>query len=121
MKAFRRAVEERDLEALTRLLAPEVIFHSPVSFKPFQGREQVALVLATVAQVFEDFVYTGELSDGGAHSGLVFRTRIGQRQAQGIDLIELDAEGLIASLTVMIRPLSALTALAEAMRARLAP
>ena len=57
MRAFRQAVEARDLAALTNLLAPNVVFHSPVSFQPYQGREQVGFILATVAQVFEDFVY----------------------------------------------------------------
>ncbi len=120
MRAFRQAVEARDLAALTNLLAPNVVFHSPVSFQPYQGREQVGFILATVAQVFEDFVYVAEM-ETGQHSALVFRARVGERQLDGVDLIELDAGGQVARLTVMVRPLSGAQALAEAMRARLAP
>ena len=117
MKAFRQAVETRDLAALTALLAPDVVFHSPVSFKPYHGRDEVGWILATVATIFEDFVYVDEL-ENGLHSALRFRTRIGDRVAEGVDLIERDAEGHIRTLTVMIRPLSALQALGAAMAAR---
>jgi ketosteroid isomerase-like protein len=117
MKAFRAAVERRDLAALTALLAPDVVFHSPVSFKPYHGRQEVGWILATVATIFEDFVYVDEL-ESGLHSALRFRARIGDRLAEGVDLIERDADGAIRTLTVMIRPLSALQALGAAMAAR---
>lgn len=120
MKRFREAVERRDIAALVELLAPDVVFASPVSHKPYRGRDQVGFILATVATVFEDFVYVDEL-EAGAHSMLRFRARVGDREAEGVDLIERDAAGQVASLTVMVRPLSALQALGEAMRARLAP
>jgi hypothetical protein len=120
MRAFREAVEAKDLAALTALLAADVVFHSPVSFKPYRGREQVGWILATVATLFEDFRYVGEASDGGRHTMLRFATRIGDRQAEGVDLIETDAAGAVVALTVMIRPLSALQALAEKMAARFA-
>ncbi|MDB4970168.1 MAG: NADH:flavin oxidoreductase/nadh oxidase [Myxococcales bacterium] len=117
MRAFREAVEAKDLAKATALLAPDVVFNSPVSFKPYHGREQVGWILATVATVFEDFEYVDEL-ETGLHSALRFRARIGDRTAEGIDLIERDADGAIRSLTVMLRPLSALQALGEAMAAR---
>src|SRR2546423_6380914 len=119
MRAFREAVEAKDLAALTALLAPDVVFHSPVSFKPYRGRDEVGWILATVATLFEDFVYVGEATNG-AHSLLRFRTRIGDRQAEGVDLLETNADGAVVALTVMVRPLSALQALAEAMAARFA-
>ena len=107
-----------DLPAMKALLAPEVVFHSPASYKPFRGAELVGFVLETVSTVFEDFGYTSEFSDGNK-SGLVFRARIGDKQVEGIDLIELDEQGLISSLTVMVRPLSGVLALAQAMGERL--
>jgi hypothetical protein len=120
MQAFRRAVEARDLAALTSLLAPDVEFRSPVTHKPYHGREVVGFILATVAQVFEQLTYVEELESGG-HSMLRFVVRIGDREGEGVDLIERNGEGLVQKLTVMIRPLSALQALAEQMGARLQP
>src|SRR5437763_16721777 len=107
MNAFRKAVEAQDLAALTELLAPDVEFWSPVSFQAYRGRDVVGFILATVATVFEDFAYVDELEADG-HSMLRFRTRIGERAAEGVDLIELDGDGKIKRLTVMVRPLSAL-------------
>lgn len=120
MRAFRRAVESRDLATLTSLLADDVEFRSRVSFSPYRGRDTVGFILATVAQVFEDFVYVDEL-EAGAHSMLRFTARVGERALEGVDLIERDGEGRVQRLTVMVRPLSGLQALAEAMRARLQP
>ena len=65
---FRAAVERGDIDALGELLAPEVVFHSPVTFHPFVGRETVARLLNEVGLVFEDFRYTRELQGEGAHA-----------------------------------------------------
>lgn len=39
---------------------------------------------------------------------------MGDRELEGLDLLQLDADGLISELTVMIRPLSGVIALAQA-------
>lgn len=117
--AFRRAVETRDLPAALALLHPEVEFRSPVSHQPFLGAEQVGRVLGHVLEVFEDFRYVDELAGDGT-CGLVFRARVGQRELEGWDYLEVDSAGLITTLVVMVRPMSGLLALAEAMGARLA-
>jgi len=116
---FREAVERRDLDAARGLLAQEVVFHSPVTFHPFLGREAVTRLLVEVAQVFEDFRYTDELETDGAHA-LIFRARVGERELEGIDLLRFDADGLICDFTVMLRPLSALVPFAQAMAERVA-
>ena len=43
-----------------------------------------------------------------------------EKQLEGCDFIQLDEDGAIKEFTVMVRPLSATLALAEAMKARLA-
>ena len=48
---FREAVERKELAAAAELLAPDVVFHSPVTFHPFLGRETVSALLGEVAQV----------------------------------------------------------------------
>jgi hypothetical protein len=112
--AFRAAVERGGIGEAVELLADDVVFRSPAVFKPYQGRETVATILRTVAEVFEDFRYTDELAGETAH-GLVFEARVGDRQVQGLDLIREDADGRIAELTVMIRPASGLMAVAQRM------
>ena len=116
--SFRAAVEARDPEAMERALHPDVTFRSPAVFKPYEGREQVMTLLRNVLEVFEDFRYTDELHGEGTH-GLVFAARVGDKELQGWDYLTLDADGLVTELVVMIRPLSGLIAVAQAMGARL--
>ena len=70
-------------------------------------------------QVFEDFQYV-ERFDRGDAAALIFKARIGDRELDGLDLLRFGDDGLVRELTVMVRPLSAANALAEAMQARLA-
>ena len=121
MQAFRDAVERRDLDALIALLSEEVVFRSPAVHTPYQGRDQVKPLLRAVGQVLKDFSYTRQI--GAPHSrdhALVFRGRIDDRPLEGCDFIHVDEQGLIDELYVMIRPLSGLIALAEAMKRQLA-
>ena len=100
-------------------LHPDVVFHSPAVFKPYEGREATMRVLRHVIEVVEDFRYLDELSGDGSH-GLVFAARVGDKTLEGWDYLKLDGDGLITELTVMVRPLSGLIALAQAMGDRLA-
>jgi ketosteroid isomerase-like protein len=119
MRAFRAAVEANDMDAVEALLAEDVVFTSPVVFKPYRGRAITAAILRGVARVFEDFRYVSELSGGeGREHALVFTARVGDRTLEGCDFVHLDEDGLIDALTVMVRPLSGAQALAEAMGAQ---
>jgi hypothetical protein len=116
---FRAAIEARDPEAAIALLHPDVQFSSPAVFKPYVGADVVGLVLRNVVEVLEDFHYTGEVSDG-TRTVLFFSARVGDRTVEGIDDLVVDDSGRITHLRVMMRPLSGLTAVAEAMGRRLA-
>ncbi|CAL9346993.1 hypothetical protein SUDANB106_00391 [Streptomyces sp. enrichment culture] len=119
MNPFRRAVEARDEQALADLLAEDVVFTSPVAFRPYEGKAITAAILRGVMRVFEDFSYTREISDpGGRDHALVFTATVGGRQVEGCDLLHFDEDGRIDDLTVMVRPLSAAQALADAMGAQ---
>jgi len=103
---FRAAVEAGDLDAMVDALADDVVFHSPVTFKPFEGREAVSVLLGVVFRTFEDFRYTDEL-DGEGTKALIFQARVGDKQIEGLDLLRFDAAVKIADFTVMVRPLAA--------------
>jgi SnoaL-like domain len=112
--AFERAVEARDLEGLIAALAPDVVFRSPVVYRPYEGREVVSKILEAVIQVFDEFEYVQSFEADGAHA-LIFRARVGDRELDGLDLLRLDEDGLVGELTVMVRPMSGTQALAAAM------
>lgn len=119
MQAFRTAIESGDLAAALDCLADDVVFRSPAVYKPYEGAASVSALLRHVFEVFEDFTYTDELSEGN-RSVLLFAARVGDRRLEGMDDLTVDDRGKIVDFRVMIRPLSGLIALAEAMAARLA-
>jgi len=114
---FRAAVEAHDLDAALATLHEDITFHSPAVHKAYQGKETVSALLHLVFETFEDLRYTDELAGGGGDPvhGLVFRARVGDRELEGLDLLRIGADGLVTDFTVMIRPLSGLIALAQAM------
>lgn len=124
MKAFREAIEAAlagtgDFDAVERLLADDVVFTSPVAFKPYPGRAITAAILRGVGRVFTDFRYQREIVEG-SQSALIFEAKIGDTgvAVQGCDFITTNDDGLISELTVMVRPLKGAQALAEAMGAQ---
>jgi len=121
MHPFRAAIEASNIDAAVALLADDVVFHSPVAFKPYRGRPAVELILRTVLTVFENFRYEREIgAAGAADHALVFAAHIGDKSLTGCDFIHTDKSGKIDEFTVMVRPLSGANALAEAMAAKLA-
>ncbi|MFE9577817.1 nuclear transport factor 2 family protein [Nocardia sp. NPDC006044] len=119
MTTFRQAVEARDTDAVEALLADNVVFTSPVAFKPYPGKALTAAILRGVLRVFEDFHYVREIAnpDGRDHA-LIFEATVNGKTVNGCDFLHYDDEGKIDTFTVMIRPLSAAQALAEAMAAQ---
>jgi len=113
---FVAAVQARDLAAFEGLFAPEVRLFSPVKYTPFEGAPAVLALLEVLLRTFEDFRYEARMAGEPLH-GLVFRATIGDREIHGVDLIRLDDDGLIDEITVMVRPLSAVTTLGEAVLA----
>jgi hypothetical protein len=116
--AFKRAAESKDFSKLEQLFSPQVVFRSPAVFKPYSGLEALGVLLGAVAETFEDFRYLDQVETADT-AVLVFEARVGDRQLNGVDILRFDGEGLIAEMMVMIRPLSGLNALAEAMGRRL--
>jgi hypothetical protein len=106
-----------DMDAALATLSPDVVFHSPAVFHEYRGIESVGGLLRIVAETFEDFRYTDTLSgdaDAPVHA-LIFRARVGDRELEGMDLVRVGPDGLIADFTVMVRPASGLMALAQAL------
>ena len=119
MKQFREAVEARDAQAMQDLLADDVIFTSPVAFKPYPGKAITSAILRGVLRVFEDFRYLREINDAeGRDSALVFEATVNGKRVTGCDFIHVDEHGKIDDFMVMVRPLSAAQALAAAMGAQ---
>jgi hypothetical protein len=116
MHPFRSAIETGEADGVLELFAQDVVFNSPVVFRPYHGREALGVILRAVTRVFEDFRYEREIGAPEAHDhALLFRARVGDRELHGCDFLHTRQDGLIDEFTVMVRPRSAALALAEAM------
>lgn len=119
MHPFRKAVEAGDHDAIEALLSDDVVFTSPVAFKPYPGKAITAAILRGVARVFTDFHYVREIASAdGLDHALVFKAKVGDKEVNGCDFLHFDQDGRIDDFLVMVRPLSAANALAEAMAAQ---
>lgn len=115
---FRKAAEDKDFSKVDELFTEDVVFSSPVVFKPYHGRDALSVLLGTVIQVFEDFEYLDQVETGRS-AVLVFRAKVKDREVEGADFLYFDENGMVREMKVMIRPLSGAMALAEEMKARL--
>jgi hypothetical protein len=115
---FAQAIVAGDHDAAVATLADDVEFRSPAVHKPYHGKAEVEGILRLVATVFENFRYTAEWRDGRT-TILFFEANVGDRELQGVDILEDGDDGLIERFTVMIRPLSGLQAVARTMAERL--
>jgi hypothetical protein len=120
MGTFREAVDARDLVAVEAALADDVVFRSPIAFKPYHGKAITAAILNTVIEVFEDFHYVREIRDPGGDQVLVFEAKVDGLDITGCDMLRYDADGKIVDFMVMVRPLRATQAFQRQMSARIA-
>jgi SnoaL-like domain len=118
LHAIQRAFLAKDGDAIAELLASDVVLNSPIISTKFRGRQEIADLFRGVLDVLEDLRYTDTIR---ADATLVaaFKARIGRQEMQGVDLFRFDREGKIDDITVVIRPLAGLTALAAALGPRL--
>ena len=116
--AFRAAAEAKDFSAAQDLFAEDVVFRSPVVFKPYEGRDALMVLLGAVVRVFEDFRYVEQVETGDT-AVLMFEAKVGDRDVQGVDILRFGADGQVREMLVMVRPMSGMHALAEAMQAQL--
>ncbi|MFE7751210.1 nuclear transport factor 2 family protein [Streptomyces sp. NPDC057428] len=120
---FRAAVEEHDPAALEELFTEDVRLFSPVKFTPFEGRPMVLGLFGVLLRTFEDFRYIGHFEGEALTSAedseepseiLLFKASVNGKAIHGIDLLQFAPDGRIKEFTVMVRPMSAVQALGEA-------
>ena len=117
MHPFRSAIEAGDHDRALELFSPDVVFNSPVVYRPYHGREALGVILLAVSRVLEDFRYEREIgAEGLGDHALLFRACVGDRELHGCDFLHIGEDGLIDEMTVMVRPRSGALALAEAMK-----
>lgn len=116
---WHKFVSEQDSQALSEALADDVIFRSPVLWKPKSGKDTTILFLSSAARVLEDFAYHRQFLGDNAVV-LEFSARVGSMGLKGVDIIQFNDAGQISDFEVMVRPATGLQALGAAMAQQLA-
>jgi SnoaL-like domain len=120
MHPFRAAVESGEFDTIGSIFAQAVVLHSPIAHRPYRGRDTVAAIVAAVADVLADFRFEREIGARNAEErALVFTAMVGDLEIEGCDFLHTGDDGLIDEITVMLRPLKAVTLFAERMAMRL--
>jgi ketosteroid isomerase-like protein len=109
MKAWHQLVETKDPAGLDRILADDVVFHSPVVHTPQAGKPITTLYLTAALHVLNNdtFKYVREVVSGN-QAVLEFCTVIDGISINGVDMITWGQDGRITDFKVMIRPLKAI-------------
>jgi hypothetical protein len=87
---------------IAQLLAPGVVFKSPVLSRSIVGREQVAQAMVAAIAVREGG-YIAEMTDGPA-TLLVWRGQVDGHELDSFEMLLHDANGLIVERSVAMRP-----------------
>lgn len=58
LEKWHQMINTGDLANLNDLLAEDVVFRSPVAYKPYEGKQVVFFILTNVIQVFETLLIT---------------------------------------------------------------
>jgi hypothetical protein len=93
-----------DKDALSGILAEDVVMYGPLGDEPVAGHQAVLEAMRAVGAVATDLTYKEVLS-GKTHHAAYFRLQIEDTVVDGMDYILLDAVGKIAEVTIWWRPL----------------
>jgi hypothetical protein len=104
VESFVASMHGADKDALSGILAEDVVMYGPLGDEPVTGREAVLEAMRNVGEVATDLTYKEVLS-GVTHHAAYFRLQIEDTVVDGMDYIRLDADGKIAEVTIWWRPL----------------
>jgi SnoaL-like domain len=108
---LRAAGERGDADAVAELLAPDVVFHSPMTEQiRFEGREEVAALHRDIFAVLDDIDTTEPLALGDMRS-FSFRARVRGVELEAFNLVRFNELAQIVEFKVFVRPLPGLATL----------
>ncbi len=116
LERWHEVVRTRNPALLNQVLAEDAVFHSPIVFRPQQGRDLVALYLSGAMHVIANpsFRYVRQVVDGN-DAVLEFESEIDGIHVNGVDMITWNDHGQISDFKVMVRPLKAINVVQQRM------
>ncbi|MBA2553863.1 MAG: hypothetical protein H0V10_09260 [Geodermatophilaceae bacterium] len=116
-----RGLETADAVAVIATLAEDVTLRVAVHDQPFEGRPAAGAILGAVLDGALHDITVVETIEGDGVTVLMLSAQVAEHpgRADGLLVVRPDATGQIKDLTVFLRPLPALNALADDMGRRL--
>lgn len=76
-------------------MSPSVVLRSPVRDEPLHGRDAVTRPFAILLPAFDDLRFIESYTSVSGGELLHFAWRIGNHEAEGVDIMHFDGDGLI--------------------------
>ena len=115
---YTAALQGGDPNPIVAQFADDITIRVAVHDAPMRGSETARFLFGVLGEELGPIRPTGEIIEG-THAVVLFETTIGDHVAQGLNVLDTDANGRIRDLTVFFRPLDALAAIAEVVGARM--
>ena len=107
------------LPEVSKLLAENVVFNSPILVRPIAGREAVAAIFAQSSSTRGSGTYTAEFKLDDRTTFLRWEGTIDGHKLESLEVIVDDEHGLIVERTIAMRPYPAVKLFRDAMHASL--
>jgi hypothetical protein len=119
-EAMQAAFREGDFSMVADRLADDILFNSPVLERPWTSRAVVERLGPAMVAVLERIEF-GPVVIHGRRAILPFSAHRGSVAVDAIEVMDVDDAGKIAELTIYIRPLPAVHAVAKGMQELIDP
>ena len=109
-----------DFRDLPTIIAIDAVYHSPVEWHPYPGRDLVCLLVRTAAGVFQDFQYQRQFVEGES-AALEFSARVDDIEMKAVHILRFNSEGEIVDIDLIARPAKGVMALGNGVYAKIGP
>jgi hypothetical protein len=111
---------EGDFRDLPSIIAADAVYHSPVEWHPYPGRDLVCLLVRAAAEVLEDFEYRRQFAFGN-DAVLEFSAQVGDIELKAVHILCFNAAGDIVDIDLIARPAKGVIALGNGIGSKVGP
>ncbi len=109
---------QRMLTRYSAWFTEDMRLYVPFHEEPIVGKQAACQTLAVVFSIFDNFHYLDVFAGQQTHA-LVFRAEVSGVSLEGVDYVQTGINGLVTEFSVTMRPLKAMTALSNAIGAKM--
>lgn len=116
---YTNALTSWDHDELMASMAEDVVIRVAVHDQVMQGKHAAKFLFRVLQEELDHLLMTDEIVEDDK-AVVLFDASLRGRAAQGLNVLHLDATGLVRDLTVFFRPLASLELVAEVIGGRMA-